>query len=710
MENHFVKDATEYKRNLDVVGHYVKDAATYLHKQTGKPMAECLSYMHDKAAEEGTFNNPKTLVLERNQHGDREKKVIPLTDHIKDIEVNDRIISPTMCVYDKPEDRVSVLSDFIAHNIDRRNVTKKEMFEAKQAGDEFMETFKNNQQTSFKISNNSLSGAQASTSTILYNKSAHSSLTSTCRLATSYGNANNEKFLYGNRHYWSAEIVKGNIISIINSADYPLITEAMAAHGIVHPTAEDVCQAIQYSTDLYWQNEVELAKVFDLVGRLEPIERSAFLYTGDLYHLAKVNDAVVRGFLGKLATKPTEPLELDQADEYVKSMDDDLKAFISTLCSKELAGSTIKDVRANSTHDYGIVGATAKRTVDALNEHHLLIKAFWRADTLPSSVAHVRSSIRRGVITSDTDSTIFTVQDWVKWYTGDTVFNEETDAIFYSVVYLATQTISHLLAMVSAGMGVREKYLDKLAMKNEFAFPVFVLTSMAKHYFAYVSAQEGNVFTEFDTEIKGVYLKDSNAPPHVMKAFNESMRWVMDKVIEGEGLSITTLLKKIAAIEKDVETSVRKGGSDYLTGGQVKDEGSYKKPQSSPFVHYQMWQAVFAPKYGDAPQPPYSAVRVSVNLNNKTKVNEWLDGMVDQELAERMRTWMTKTGKHNLTSMLLPKPQIKDAGMPVEVIAAMDLRKLIYATTKPFYFLLESLGLYMVNDNLTKLVSDSVEP
>lgn len=707
MDNHFLHKPSEYSRDLNVVSHYVRDSSLYLHKQTGRSLEECRAFVESKV-KNGAIHNPPTLIMERNKYGDREKKVIPLLDYIKDVEVNDRILSPTLVAYYNPTDKVSVTADFIEYNIERRKVSKGEMFDAKMAGNKPLHIFKSNEQTSFKISNNSLSGAQASNSTILKNKTAHSSLTSTCRTATSYGNANNEKFLFGNRHYWSPEIVKGNIVSVLNSTDYEALEKALTTHNLRHPTIEETCESIQYSTDLYWNNQEELGKIFDFVAKLDPIERSAFIYTGDFYHLAKFNDGVARDFLTKLSQKSTTPIA--DADEYINAMDDDMKAFVCSLCAKELAGRTLKDIKVSKPNDYAIVGATAKNVINTLDEYKFLIKGLWCVNTLPASVAHVRSSIRRGVITSDTDSTIFTVQDWVKWYTGSIGFDEQSNAIFYAVVYLATQTIAHMLALVSAGMGVREKYMHTLAMKNEFAYPVFVLTSMAKHYFAYIAAQEGNVYDEYDVEVKGVYLKDSNAPPHVMEAFHNSLTWTMDRIIEGNGLEITTLLKKVAQIEKDVESSVRGGDSFYLTSAQVKDPSSYKNPAVSPYVHYGLWQDVFAPKYGDAPQPPYAAVRISVNLNNKTKINEWLNGMADQELAERMRGWLTKSNKLAVTSLLLPKATIKLSGIPEEVLEAMNIRKLIYNTVKPFYFLLESLGVYMINDKLTKLVSDTVEP
>lgn len=710
MDNPFVLKPEEYGRDLGVLKHYVRDAATYLQRRTGRPFEDCMAFVSEQVKPGGEMGieDPDVLSLTRNKYGDREKEVIKLSDYIRDVEQNDRIISPTMAVYHKPEDIPSIASEFISVNVEKRNVSKAQMFDAKVSGDKTLAQFKSNEQKSFKISNNSLSGAQASNGTILYNKSAHSSLTSTCRTATSYGNANNEKFLCGNRHYWSPEIVKGNIVSVINSTNFQELGQVLETYGIRHPTVEETMEVITYSTDLYWKNQTEVDIIRQLVEGLSDIERSAFVYTGDLYHLAKFNDELVRDFLGKLSTKATEPV--DDPDAYVRAMDSDLVAFVSLLCSKELAGRTIKELKEKSPEEYGILGATAKWISDVLAEYSPMIQALWRTNTLPASVAHIRSSIRRGVITSDTDSTIFTVQNWTEWYVGQIDFSEKSKAISYAVVYLATQTIAHILAMVSAGMGVRKDHMHTLSMKNEFAFPVFVLTSMAKHYFAYISAQEGNVFNEYDIEIKGVYLKDSNAPAHIMEEFNKALRWTMDSIIETGSVSVGELMKKVATMEKEVQKSIWGGDSFYLTGGQVKEPSAYANPTSSPYVFYEMWEAVFAPKYSAAPLPPYSAVKVSVDLNNQTKIKEWLSDLADPELAERMTRWLRDNNKTTITSMLLPRPIIELTGIPEEIISAMNIRKLIYSTVKPFYLLMESLGMYVINDNLTKLVSDHVLP
>ena len=89
------------------------------------------------------------------------------------------------------------------------------------------------------------------------------------------------------------------------------------------------------------------------------------------------------------------------------------------------------------------------------------------------------------------------------------------------MVYLAAMLTTHVLATMSGNMGVPDKFKFKLAMKNEFAFPLFALTGRAKHYWAAMSEREGNVYEKFDLEIKGVELRSSNTPKHIFEMAKE---------------------------------------------------------------------------------------------------------------------------------------------------------------------------------------------
>ena len=706
--NHFLRDREDYKRDLNVLKHYLNDAALYLHQRTGQPIERCKAHVKKQIQPEGlnALKVPNMTVLTRNTFGDREPQSLTFTQFLFDIDDKKRLLSPSMVVYKNPADVKSLAAEFIEVNIQRRGASKRQQFKAKEDGNRALEEFKKNEQLSFKISNNSLSGAQASAATILYNKSAHTSLTSTCRTATSYGNANNEKFLYGNRHYWDPEIVKGNIISIIRCADESTLVSTMHELGLKYPTPEETCAVIKYSTDLYWKNAEQTASINALVHTLSQTQCAAVVYTGDFYHLAQLNPEFVRTFIDRLSSRAITPLSLEESDVYLSQLDADLTAFISLLCAEYLTGTSISALKKANLEHYTRVGATAKHILETLDAYQTLIRAFWRTDTLPASVGHIRNSLRRGVITSDTDSTIFTVQYWTEWFTGHLDFSEKSKAVGYAVTYLATQTIAHVLAQVSASLGVEKEKLFTLTMKNEFAFPVFVLTSMAKHYFAYISAREGKVYSELETEIKGVYLKDSNAPRHVMTTFHETLKWCMDGVMAGTGILAAELLSRVATLEKDVERSIRNGDTDYLNGAQVKDPTSYIKPSSSPYVYYGFWEDVWAPKYGHSPIPPYAAVKVSVDLKNPTKVKEWIARFEDRALAERLELWLHQHQKVALSMLLLPRSIVETGGIPPEIVDAMDLRKLIYGTVKPFYILLDALGLCYINDDLTLLVSD----
>ena len=704
--NSFVLAGEEYQRNINFLEAYRRDMATYLQLQTGKSYEVCLSFVNKAIGEGGEFEmkDPDVLCLTKHKPGHRNDEVIKLTEFFSDVVSNQRLLSPTLAVYINPKEKRSVLAKYIAGNIQRRSTAKHEMFAAKASNNDALYTFKDIQQTSFKLKNNSLSGAHSSPFTTLFLKSAHSTLTSTCRSASGYGNANNEKFIMGNRHYWSPDVVKANIVSIINNSNYELIARAMAVYGIRPPTVAETMKCITYSTGLYWRNPMQLEVIEHAVSKLTEMQRAAFVYTGDMYHLAILNDSVMREFLDALSTKATVGIE--DPDTWIKAMDADMKAFVSMLCGDILQGVDIKEIAKTNPAGYAIIAATAKHVLSVLDKYALLIQALWTTPNVPASVASLPNCIRRTAITSDTDSTIFTVQWWVEWYSGKINFTQKSCAVRDSVVYLASQSIIHLLALMTANMGVIPEQRFQLAMKNEYCFPVFSLTSRSKHYFAYMGAREGLVFKELELELKGVALKNSNCPPEVMRQLRKLITDVMDTVMAGELISIYEVMGRIAKVENEIKASILGGKYEYLNTTQIKTRESYKTPDSSNYSYYTMWEEVFASKYGHTEAPTYSAIKVSVDADNPTKLKEWLLRMPDQAIAGKLKDWLDKNNKVTMSTMLLPEIVCGVAGVPQEVVCGIDIRKLIYATTSSFYLILEALGFYMQDGNLTRLVSD----
>lgn len=715
--HHFVNPPETYKRDVDFQKTYIEDAARYVATMRGIPIDQARQFVISQVKPEGplAMRDPATMVLVRKPNGDREQQTMLFTQFLNSVYGKRQSLSPSMTAYVHPDEKKSLLAVYIDKNLDRRKKAKHEMFMAKMAGDEAAANIGNSKQTTFKIKNNSLSGAHSSPYTILWNKSSHSTLTSTCRVATSYGNTNNEKFLYGNRHYWCPDIARNNIISIINHTDLARMEHVMAKFELTPPTVGEVMDLLHRCCDEYWRDPVEMGSLEELISKLSATERAAFAFTSDIYHLSISNPKFVREFLRRLSHHPSEPLPADEAKVWIKKMDGNLEAFVFMLCSKELAGGTMKDAWGNKTNipleearpdDYGRVGAAAKSVIETLDHYEEFIRCFWVTDNLPASVFHAPGILRRSAVTSDTDSTIFTVQHWTEWYRGKLDFTKESEDIASTMVYLAGQLIRHILATTSGAMGVATQYVNKLSMKNEYYFPVFSLTSRAKHYYAYRAAQEGNVLKELELEIKGVALRNSNVPPEITQKAHGLIRYVMNSVMAGVPLNASQILRFVAKVEDGIRQGVLNGGYSLLSKMQIKGAEAYKNPESSNFIHYDLWESVFADTYGHAPPPPYVAIKVPVELGRKQDVEKWLNEMENQQIAERLRAWMVKNNKTTMAVMYLPEQVLAVSGIPKEIVKAVNIRPLIIQTVEAFYLILESLGIFMKNKDQTRLVSD----
>lgn len=705
--NPFVLPTSEYQRDINILKHYADDQAAHLALVTKRPLAECQAFVRKAVSPGGQFalKDPRVVCLHRGENGDREQIETTLSKYIGEAIKDRDLIAPTFTTYLHPTVKKSVLVDFIDANVKARSVAKKAMFAAELAGDLGVMAFKKTEQTNRKLSNNSISGAHLSPGTPLINRTAHSTLTSNCRSTSGYGNANNEKFLCGNRHYRTQAVLRNNIVSIVNHTNYEELSAVVQEYGIHLPTVRETLECIHYSAKHYWSDKKGWARIERLVETLTPLQRAAFMYTGDIYHLRKYNEGLVRNLIDGIATRiPTPHPDPGPA---LKAVPEDHLHLAAMLCPNELKG-TKGMIDIKGTPAEGIVAATAVHIGAVLTQYSSLIRALWVTKNVPASVAYFPDSVRHAAITSDTDSTIFTVQDWVLWHQGKIGFDSKCSAVAAVMIFLAAQTITHVLARMSANFGIEEERLFQIAMKNEFKFETFVPTQVAKHYYALISAQEGNWKKELEMEVKGVHLKSSNAPVVVMKAAKKMMQSIMEDTIAGKPIRIREILTQIADIERDVVRTIKEGSTEYFRKAQIKTADSYTKDETmSPYATYVMWEEVFAPKYGSVPHPPYMCVKTSTMLDSPAKAKAWIEEMKDRELADRLSSWLVRNKrKHFGTTFMIPEQCVESRGIPPEILDAVGVRKLVLDTTRVFYLVLESLGIYMLNKKSTRLVSD----
>ena len=489
-----------------------------------------------------------------------------------------------------------------------------------------------------------------------------------------------------------------NITSICSNTDYEKLSKVLEKYEIYIPSSQDLMDCITYSTNLYWRDLKALETIRNYVEKLTPIQRAAFLYTGDFYHLAKHNRdlsmAIITILSTKIEGKPEDPLAL------VKNLNEEHVNHARAVCKEEADGMT--KVYADYVGDrrLEIIASTAEHITNSINHYGDLIQTLWASENVPSEVAFFPQSMRRYVLTGDTDSTIFTVHDWVKWYyqaedvkAGSTVSD--------TMIFLAAQTVTHLLAKMSANFGVVKERLFQIAMKNEYKFDAYAPTNVAKHYFATKNIQEGIILNPQEYEIKGVHLKNSNSPKVINQKATEMMKRILEKAKNAEKIKIVEYLKEIADIERDIKTSIEKGDTSYLRLAEIKNPTSYSKsPMQSPYMHHMFWNEVFGPKYGTTPEPPYATVRLSSVLDNAKKTADYLQRIEDKELSERLKNWFGANSKEYIPSLMIPVSIISVSGMPKELLDIIDIRRIVSDITKVFYLIMETVGFYMSGDAL----------
>lgn len=703
-ENPFLWNIDQYKRDIGIRRGYVQQVAKYLSLQLGKPYSDCLKYVIAKMkADRGVkFKDPTMLQLRRVRAGERVKDETTFLTYVEDIEHTGRIVSPSLVVYERPEVEKSVTAEWQDDNIKARKKSKNAMFELQQLGELMLAALADYDQNARKIRINSVSGMRGFEGNPLFLATGHSSLTSLCRAAAGYGNATVERFLAGSKHFHSPEIAKANLVAVLTIEDHSRIAAVMEEYNLVYPSVLDVMEMVHRSSDLYWKIPEESQIILGMVSGMTPLERAVVCYSGDLYHLAKLNPHVVREMM-------TDMIDVDVANDpdydtgaELKSLDSTEKAYVSALCSDVLMGTTLNEVKENDAAGYAKIGKVAGKFKSNRKKYYTLINAIFAPKHLPPTVASLKSIQRRVCLAADTDSSIFTTEYWVHWYCGHLKRGPVEDRIWYLATYMVCECIAHSLAMLSANVGVDPLETFRLAMKNEYAFPEFALTNLAKHYFSTMSMREGNVYDALVMETKGVELRGSTSTKTILDAQAEMMKNILHTVDRGEKLVARELLEEVAKYELDTIRSIKAGEYTYLRSAQIK-------PDSNKMPYHELWETVFAPKYGASIAPPYPAVKVTTELVNKTAMREWLEAIEDKELAIRMGDWLDKYNRKDLKTIYLPTLAIKGRGLPLEIQDAANVRKLAFQINTGFYRILESTGLNIVDRNHHRLVHEFLE-
>jgi len=704
----FIKDPKDYIRNLNIVEEANRATAHYLHLKTGKSFEECLKFVEDKIQNDERFRlKPIEITgLRQLPNEDRVLSKVSISTIIDILKRNNHIFSANMVMYNSSESKPSPIKAYITKKKKARKIVKKLGYEADQKKDTVLFQQCENAQKAIKRGIASISGAHISPHNPLFNISGHTSLTSTARVTVSYPNASTERFVSGNRHYWCKDVVIENILTITLNTDYSKLDALIEKYNIYIPTVDEVMDVILRSTQFYWYDEKGMAEIKALVETLSDSQIVSFVYTGDFYQFYTRNDELARSIFDSFLdnhvqlNNPTD----EMLDDVVNKANSNVQALACKYCYMFFKGSTLSDVKKNSRENYITYAESILHIEFSLVKYSDLIKTLLTTDNLPPSIFRFPNSIRRAVIGSDTDSVMYTVQRIVIWYFGKLSVTPESVTLASIVNILNNGIIDHVIAQTLRQLGVADDDLFTLQMKNEYDFLIYARANRAKHYGTLMTSREGILFEVPKIELKGVGLVDSKILKEITSCLKKEMISIMNEIVANGKVKAFPIMHRISNLEHIVLQSLKERKITYLVGVNINMEEAYKDPKSSNYLYYEMWEDVFAEKYGHASSPPYRAVKISTIVTSKTRFTKW-NKSIDSEIGNKLAEWMAKNEKDYLRQILLPM-EIVSSGIPEELISLIDIRSTIADISKGFYILLEMLGLYFGNEDDTQLLSD----
>ena len=700
--DHFIfkRKPNEYSINLRPVNEYFKQASVYVSKEFGIPIEEAGKYVKEVLQESKT-TNPIVKYRYRSENGDRIIREDKLTNYIKEVIDNGEVLVPSFTSYAHPSKERSLHADFLSINIAKRKQDKANQFKYKQQGDKQKELHYKTMQNVRKIFNNSLSGAYASASTVLYNPSAHYTLTSITRSVASVGNSITESIVAGNKHFREPEIVMNYITAIITKCHKNGIEHVIDKYKLYIPTPEEVFDTMLYSFKYYWRDEEYEKRILEYLQKLSSVELVAVCYTNDLWHLRKFNPDFVKDLINSMVVK-CDKVTCDP--EYLTNAPEGIDILAKIICSEEIKGKDINYKNLVGDPIMWKLASTAKNIIEVITRYKTFFRVFFITDVLPPNIAYIKDMLRDSIVLSDTDSTCGSYDKWVEWYYGNIKFSDEAIALSAAVMTINTQVMDHYLKVFARNMNVAEHLTELIKMKNEYFWTVFTTANVSKHYFASTAIQEGNVFATPEREIKGVHIIASPAEQSIVKRIHNYISEINAKIVNNEKISLKHYLTSVADLEREIINKVKTGNIDIFKLDKIKEPSSYKlEKEKTPYINHIMWESVFAPKYGSPGEPTYLIIKVPTIINSKKDMVEYLDNIQDVEIKNNLKDFLTRYNKEVITTFRPPHNIVTSSGIPEEILPVIDYKRIVEDNLGSAYILLESLGFYRGKNILTEL-------
>lgn len=697
------KHASYDRPRPTIMRAYVDQMVAHLATQhPGRPLAELQSFVETHVKRRfAEHPRPVATILDHPQPGTTTLTQVDLLQHLNGL--GDLVIVPSGTAYLPPTKQVSLLRKSLEKNVARRNKFKKVMLEAAERGDKLGQMVANSVQNSAKITNNAVLGGFGSAYNALYDMAGYNAVTSGSRHSVRTGFPHIELLVEGNLLLLGLE----DVINYCVCHHRQCPTDVLAVcerFGLKIPSIEEVVEYFYHSVRYYRYEPEVRQQIHAYIASLPTATRTYAFYGRCLRNLVVHNDAVFRAFFAEFfRTDVAIDASLDV--NQVWAVEGDLLAMVQSL-NYELIGKD-KLADALKSHPDGVrhLIAIARHMEATLERYGDLFRTFFLVDIDIANVIQQPFLIRQAVGVSDTDSVIFSTQTLVEWYAGQVTFDRRAYEINAFTVYLISRTLEHVFARLSAGFGMVGEDVYAISMKNEYLYPIFMRSSVPKHYIGPIAMQEGRILPKPKLDIKGREFRGSDLCDETQTAFTDFTKWLIDAITSRTQIEAREVLSRVAEFERRVYESVSRGERTYLNLTSLNVESGYADPLVTNYFYVMMWERAFAERFGSFVLPNKGLMIPVLAGGKAMRDPRWLLELqrFDPACHDRLQAFFESYPKKTMTSVILPTSlrEVPEIFRPI-----INVRTVIYRNCRPFYLALKCLGIGLHYSNAEFLISD----
>ena len=601
--------------------------------------------------------------------------------------MNDDILSPYGATYCSVNERKAIFSDFIEDKQSERKSIKKEMLLANLRADKDKERMCNLGQMNVKIDINALSGVMLSNVTFR-SAANYNAITGTARFGIMTAYSVVELSLASNYYFYSEDRAISwviNLLRIYQGDDS--FKSCIDMYHLAIPSKEKVFSAYSEQVNLY-AGLCSCNHLRDLIDSLSPLEVAFVYYAVNMKRIFQENE-YFRGMFDALVDIDNIPLISGEIPKVAKLKDDLIVSFVVVSLSADIGKFTLDDLDNDHPDLARRVYSTYVFFESKFAALEILFKQLVILPIVPSDIDIHRNIIRNTVLLSDTDSILFTNISWVKWYSKNTHITDKSTRLNMAIITLVSKFLEHIFAYMSASMNIDPVNIRLTSIKNEFMYDCFLRTPISKHYAGYAKFKEGVLQNPYRFDLKGRAFRGSDLCKETTTYVKWFIKYIFDTFLKTNEIIPEDLISKTIVFEQRIRHSIIAGEVTFLKQQPINLKEEYAKPESSNWLYYDLWQNIFAEKYGDLnlPQKTKELPIEMVSLRKTSTLDKIKE--INPDLHERFISFLSKYPKKEFKRIFIPM----DVEVPEELRAIANYRKVCTANCRSLELVLKSLNI-----------------